>query len=167
MKVISLTQGQFAKVDDADYEWLMQFRWYAIRLSGSSGFYARRNMAEPRESFYMHREIVGLLKGDKTQVDHRNHDTLDNQRSNVRRSTPGQNCFNSRIRSDNVSGFKGVSWNKANRVWESYIRVDKRRLFLGYHADAVTAARIYNAAALKHFGEFAFVNQLDEAQLSA
>lgn len=86
MKEILLTQNQVALVDDADFEWLSQWKWYAIWSPGIKGFYAVRRGRLPdgrRSLIRMHRQILGLDMADKRQGDHVNHDTLDNRRENL------------------------------------------------------------------------------------
>lgn len=113
----------------------------------------------------MHRiimEIVlgrALVKGE--YVDHINHNGLDNRRDNLRLASAAQNMQNSRLRSDNTSGYKGVVWVISRRKWRAEIYVDKRSKCLGYFQNAIDAAKAYNDAALKYFGEFAFLNTIE------
>lgn len=99
MRKIPLTQGQFALVDDEDYAELAQFKWYAAWAPKMWGFYAVRKVRLPggrQRTESMHRRIVGLKYGDRLQVDHRNHDTLDNRRANLRAVTNRENNENRR-----------------------------------------------------------------------
>ena len=86
MKQIKLTQNKVALVDDADHDWLSQWKWYAVK-DYSGDFYATRNSswkAGKQHTIRMHRQILGLERGDKRISDHINHSTLDNCRSNLR-----------------------------------------------------------------------------------
>ncbi len=108
MKRIELTQGQFALVDNADYDWLNRFKWSADWNNHTKSFYAARNSRTKNGkicSVSMAREILGLKCGDKFQADHKNHDTLDNRRANLRIVTSQQNHFNRK-------NSKGYYWNK-------------------------------------------------------
>jgi hypothetical protein len=98
-----------------------------------------------------------LLPG-APQVDHINHDTLDNRRANLREATTSQNKMNERRRKDNTSGFKGVAWHKGRRKWCAHIGKDRVKYYLGYFLVVEDAARAYDAEARKRFGEFACVN---------
>lgn len=92
MKEIPLTQGKFSKVDDADYEWLSQWKWFAVFNPSTNSFYAIRNDKTPnqRSKVWMARQIMGFP--DKSlDVDHQNRDTLDNQRGNLRTCTRSEN----------------------------------------------------------------------------
>ena len=59
---------------------------------------------------------------------------------------------NQNVRSNNTSGFKGVSWNKRDRKWEARIRNKS----LGYFNDPTEAIAAYNAASREAFGEYHF-----------
>jgi len=86
MKLIRLTQGLWAKVDDGDFEELLRYKWHASRSSDAGGVYAarfapKRHCQRKRCKVYMHRFI--MKHNDGLQVDHINGDTLDNRRSNL------------------------------------------------------------------------------------
>lgn len=89
---ISLSKGLFAKVDACDFANLNAFNWHAVKLGGS--YYAVRKVriGGKRMNSYMHREI--MLPPDSMVVDHINHDTLDNTRSNLRVVTYSVNIRN-------------------------------------------------------------------------
>lgn len=104
----------------------------------------------------LHRLIVGARTGQC--VDHINGDTLDNRRSNLRLCTTTEN--NRNVRHYGLSSqFKGVQ-RLANCIdrWRAHIQVDGRLIHLGCFPSAAEAARAYDEAALKYFGEFARLN---------
>ncbi len=68
--------------------------------------------------------------------------------------------MNRGLDANNKSGFKGVCWYKARNKWICYITAMNKRIHLGYFTDKVEAAKAYNAAAKKHFGEFAWLNPI-------
>jgi len=161
MKKIPLTQGQVARVDDADYEWLKQYKWCAHKIGHT--FYAERGITispYKQKMIRMHRVILDAPDG--TQVDHKNTDGLDNRRSNLRFCTHSENCRNQRINRKNKSGFKGVSFSKRNaqNPWLVLIQVNSKRIHVGYYQTAEMAAAAYDLAALKHYGEFALTNKM-------
>jgi len=160
MQKIPLTQGQFALVDDSDYEFLSQWKWYAHKHS-SGDFHAMR--ASPRKngkeySIYMSRQILGLKHGDKRQADHINHNTLDNRQSNIRICTNQQNSFNRKSISNTSSKFKGVSWYERCKKWQAHIQMDRKRKHLGLFRSEKKAALAYDFAAKSLYGEFACLN---------
>jgi len=155
MKRIELTQGQIALVDDTDYDWLNQYKWCAYKPP-TGGFYAKRE--ESGRTILMHRQILGLEKGDKRQGDHQNHNTLDNRRENIRICSCQQNQRNRKPRLNISSVYKGVSWYKRCKKWQAHIQMNKKRKHLGYFKREREAAFAYNEVARNLFGEFAWLN---------
>lgn len=86
MKKIELSQGKFALVDDEDFEWLSQYKWYFHKG------YARRSYrfakTGKQRGVFMHRDILKLSK--KYHTDHIDGNGLNNQRSNLRACTLAQ-----------------------------------------------------------------------------
>lgn len=167
--LIPLTHGLFAIVDPEDFEELSKYKWHARWNAKIKSFYAYRNTHAPRGQatlVAMHRQILGLAKGDKRHGDHALHDTLDNRRfvdgrANLRIATPQENAMN-RKRTNGASGFKGVC-HKKNRSgtrtsWACAITFGGRQRVIGYFKTAEEAARAYDKAAIEHFGEFAHLN---------
>ena len=160
MKRIKLTQGQYALVDDADYTWLNQHKWYAHK-DHSGDFYVMRHSPMIRGKqhlIHMHRFILALEKGDKRQGDHINHNTLDNRQSNLRICTNQQNAFNQKSHSNTSSQFKGVYWNKNKKKWRTQIVIKGKTKHIGYFDTEEEAAEAYDKAATEEFGEFACLN---------
>jgi hypothetical protein len=152
MKLIPLSQGQSAQVDDADFDWLSQWKWTAQRTA--HGFYATRYDGD--RLVLMHRLINGTPEGMVT--DHRDCNGLNNQRSNLRTATQLQNMMNRRGKRGGTSRFKGV-WADPNprnlKLWRSAIRINGKLKYLGRFHNEEDAAAAYAAAARQHFGEFA------------
>ena len=157
-KIITLTQGQETIVDDDDYDELTKHKWYSNWNQGTRSFYARRKLGSKngkQKTIMMHRIILGAQPGQ--EIDHRNHHTLDNRKCNLRICTCQDNNHNAKKRIDNISGFKGVSLRKTGK-WNAYIRVNGKTLHLGNFDEKVDAAKAYDEAAKKYFGEFAKTN---------
>lgn len=156
MKKIALTKGKVALVDDADYEWLSQWKWCAHQSRDGQRWYAvRRTYGGPVRLFMkMHRVVMGVPS--HIDVDHKNGNGLDNQRENLRVATKVQNTRNQKLRSTNTSGYKGVS-RSAGR-WAAVLYVDYTQIYIGCFDDKRVAARAYDFAAMIHFGEFARIN---------
>jgi hypothetical protein len=175
---IPLSKGHYALIDAADYEWLSGWRW-TWRPSGSirtgSGYAFRTRSAAERTrgvfpvSVQMHREIMNVTAQPNVQVDHINHDGLDNRRSNLRLATGSQQLQNARKRNGTSSSYKGVylfrqrknrgkayTWTR----WTAMIKANGKKISLGYFESEEDAARAYNEAAKRYFGEFAHLNEI-------
>lgn len=153
MKYIPLTQGKQTLVDDADFEIFSQWKW---QLNGK---YARRSWRENGKvkNMTMHRLIMNPSKD--MQIDHINGDKLDNRKENLRitDSIGNNRNVNSKI---GKSGYKGVGWYEKTKKWGAVITVDYKHIWLGGFEDPREAAKAYNNAAIKYFGEFARLNLL-------
>jgi len=155
MKEIPLTQGQFALVDDDDFELLSRYKWHASWSPHGKCFYARTNICTPdgkRTVLLMHRLIMDA-KPDE-QVDHINHFTLDNRKSELRLCTQSQNQNNRRRQTNNKSGHKGVYFNNRNQTWRAQICVSGVQKYLGYFVTIEEAAAARATATLLYHGEF-------------
>lgn len=157
MKEIALTQGQVALVDDVDYEWLCEWKWCAQKAS--TGFYAvssTKGGAKARRRIQMHRMILDAPT--HLDVDHIDHNGLNNTRANLRLATRQQNMFNKPTSQSNTSGYKGVHWHKRRGLWCATIWRDSRQILLGFFDVPEEAALAYDYAARELFEEFACVN---------
>lgn len=170
MKLIPLTQGKFAQVDDEDFEWLSKYTWHA-QLS-TKVWYARTPIKTGRNKYCitpMHRLIMGCTKGDGKIVDHKDHNGLNCQKNNLRFATKAENNVNRR--SIGASKYLGVILLKPKRVlssgvmkiydrivWGASIKLKGKRIYLGRFKKEEDAALAYNQAAFKYYGEFANLN---------
>lgn len=153
MKQIPLTQGKFAIVDDEDFEYLNQWKWYCT----SEGYAARKPSTGV---VYMHRLLTNVEQG--KEVDHTNLNRLDNQKSNLRVVDKLQNMLNTPVRSHSRVGLKGVGKRndcKRSKPYYAKITVNKKKIFLGYFKTAEEAHKVYSEAAKKYFGEFAHTGE--------
>lgn len=103
-----------------------------------------------------HRLIWWLVHGSLPDrfIDHINGDKTDNRLANLRLATNAENTRNVGMRSHNKSGFKGVSWDKANRRWVAHATLNGRGYTLGRHSTREAAAQAYRNFAKQHHGEF-------------
>jgi hypothetical protein len=155
MKEITLTQGKIALIDNEDFEKVSKFKWNANFQH--TDWYARSWKNGKR--LLMHRFIMGI-EDSNILVDHRNHNTLDNQKTNLRIATKAQNCRNKKHRNNTRSIYSGVSWHKASNKWIAKICVNYKNIHLGIFDIEGDAAIAYNMAAIQHFGEFANLNSI-------
>ena len=168
MKRIPLTQNKFALVDDCDYEYLLNWKWYYSEQRNSPKHltgYARTCLPGSRScrsSIYMHR-IIAARKGlhiTGRRVDHKDQNGINNRRHNLRLATRSQNGANRKLNLNSTSGLKGVHWHQRDQVWVARISVEGVRLQLGSFPSPIKAAKAYNKAAKKYFGKFAYLNKV-------
>ena len=147
---IGLTGGLFAIVDAADFETLSRYNW---RATGGDSSYACCEIGGKK--VYMHRLIMNPPAG--MVVDHINGNRWDNRRGNLRVCTQAENLRNSR-KSRGTSRFKGVFWDARRRKWRVTIRCGGKTVHLGRYDDEVEAAKAYDRAAVRLFGQYARLN---------
>jgi hypothetical protein len=159
MKLIDISTpthpDAWTKVDDEDYEYLNQWKWfkspcgYAVRNS--------KTINKKRTCIYMHCFILGKKKG--LDIDHINHNKLDNQRSNLRRCSRSKNRANSEKRFG-FSKHKGVRYDHRYNSWVARICKNYNRKYIGTFKSEEDAAIAYNKEAIKLFGEYASLNRI-------
>ena len=150
MKTIPLTQGQFAIVDDADFETLSQFKWFFKRG------YAVRNQYDgnyKQRMVFMHVEIINTPKD--FQTDHINGNGLDNRRENLRICSAAENSRNQKLHKNNKNLLKGVSRVHKMKKFRARIMVSGKEKHLGCFSTPEEAHAAYCEAAKKHFGDYA------------
>jgi len=159
MAELKLLRGEIATVDDDMYPMLSQWQWhlhsngYVIRTTGTHS---------KREVYWLHRVVLGV----KCKVDHKDGNRLNNRQSNLRPASTSQNGANRRKSLlPTSSKFKGVQFRPTRKGfgegWEARIKhKDKtgKQVYLGFFKHEIDAAKAYNAAAEKLFGEFALLN---------
>lgn len=115
----------------------------------SNGYLAMRI---DNELYYLHRLVflymLGALPTDN--VDHVNGNKTDNRFTNLREATVSQNAMNRSKQSNNTSGYKGVTWDRAKNKWKAQIK----SRFIGYYNTAEEASRSYTIEAMRVFGEY-------------
>jgi len=146
MKEISLTQGYSAIVDDEDYDSVSSIVWHTKCLPKPYAFHGNMKM----ERFILN-PPEGLV------IDHINGDGLDNRKNNLRVCSQGENTRNRSKQSNASKRYKGV-YLLRGKYWGAKIYPHGKQIFLGYYSSDVDAALAYNAAALKHYGEYARLN---------
>ena len=136
-------------LDTVDYALVKDFRWVV-----------RSGYAALKQNHYLHTHLTGCA-----QTDHRDLCRLNNRRKNLRAASNSQNTANRPLSSLNTSGFKGV--RRSRNKWRSDIRENGIKVSLGTFVNPVDAARAYDAAAIRIFGEFARINfPLDNGEQS-
>lgn len=147
-----LTRGLHTLVDLQDIGALGGYKWSVVDTG--RGKYAVRNGGK-RGCVYLHREI--MKPPDGMVVDHKNGDTLDNRRENLRVCTIQQNCHNNagrKIRPEPLP--RGVYRNR--KAYVAQIREGGTTRYIGSFPTPELAARAFDEAALRSRGEFARTN---------
>lgn len=171
MNAIKLTRGFVAMVDDEDYDYLNQWKWYAGK--GRYTYYGRRwsrvYKGEPRKCIMMHTQIMNTPAG--MQIDHKDHNGLNNQKSNLRICNGSQNTSNRK--SFGRSKYLGVTiWPNEKATKSHTIRIcaalshNNKHIHIGYFKTEEDAARAYDKKARELHGEFAALNFPEENGLN-
>jgi hypothetical protein len=143
-----------ALVDDADFEYLNQWKWFAHK-SPHGTYYAARN--DSGKTIKMHRIILGLTDPN-ILGDHKDGNSLNNQRSNLRECTHSQNNRNCKKYKEGTSKYKGVHYHKKNDNFMARITDNGKTIYLGSFINEVDAGKAFNIAAQRIHGEFANLN---------
>lgn len=153
MKLIPLTQGQEAIVDDWWYDYLMQWKWYARWDKHTLGYYANRCdiTGGIRKNISMHRVVAKTPDG--MDCDHIHHNTLDNRESELRNVTNSQNAMNKRLVKNNTTGVTGVMRNGGN--YKAQLMFQGRYVLNKTFKTIEEATKARKEAEKKYFGEFA------------
>jgi len=144
MKLIPLTFGKYAMVDDEDYEKLSAKKWHA-RESHSTTYAVRSPKKRCDNLIIMHREII-LSSHSDLQVDHIDGNGLNNQKYNLRLVTRSQNCRNQQNKKGKTSIYPGVSKTTTGRPWQARIVVGQVGKFLGKFDSEFEAFLAYKKA---------------------
>jgi hypothetical protein len=156
MKLIPLTKGFFAKVDDDDYLKYGHLKWISQGLDPRP---ARRMSTDTGVKLvYLYRLIMNAPKG--KDVDHINGNALDNRKSNLRIATHSDNLANSKLHKNNTSGYRGICWAEYTKRWRVKITKNYKIYEMGYFDTKKEAITAYNELAKKLHGEFAKLNFL-------
>lgn len=126
----------YALVDRADFQRFGHLSW---SLQGRGRYAGRKDGSQ---IVLLHREILGLKKGDGREGDHENGDKLDCRRSNLCVVTKAQNMENqTALRQDNRSGYRGVSWHKGTGKWTVQAQVNGQYHYIGLFEDVHEAGQ--------------------------
>jgi hypothetical protein len=133
--------------------WNSRYSGHPVGTPHDNGYTSTRLS---RSNQYLHRIAWLLAYGEwpAIKIDHKNGIRTDNRISNLRLANDGQNSANQKMRVDNTSGHKGVSWNRRDSLWEANIDINNERTRLGRFTDILEARDAYRAASLRLHGQF-------------
>lgn len=168
-RLVPLTQGMYAIVDEQDYGWAMQWKWWTRKHV--NGYYAvRQEYGYPHKGIGMADAIRERVTGIPTKdTDHKNRRSYDNRRDNLRPATRLQQACNRKGNKKNSTGFIGVykivgnyrsvKTGERKAYYISFLGHGKDKIFIGYSAtDPEGLARLRDRKALELHGEFAVLN---------
>lgn len=154
---IGYTQsGKEFYFDKEYYDVVKQYCW---DIDSKNGYVKTIDRINNTGKLYLHRLIMGCKKGDGITVDHIDRNKVDCRKLNLRFVTRCQNNMNAGIRSDNISGVKGVCWNKRRNKWEAKITVNKQDIHLGYFSRFEDAVKARENGEEEYFGEYNIINK--------
>jgi hypothetical protein len=155
---LKLTTGQIVLIDDEDFDKLNKGR--SLQLNKDGLVYLRlrvNNVIKPKG---IHRVVMDAKIGE--EIDHKNLNTLDNRKSNLRRATRSQNAMNRGPQKKmNNHPYKGIKFHNRESLkskWQACVKVNGKSFSGGYFFTAIEAARKYDELAKLHHGEFARLN---------
>jgi len=155
---IKLNNSDSVAIVDDDFFYKYKTWW----ISGSGYPICDFHILNKPRRAWLHHLVIG--KKDGFVVDHINGDVLDNRRDNLRFCTHKENIrkmIKRKSKRKSNSIYKGVcNHKKREDRWRSYIKVDGKQISLGVYGDEISAAKAYNEAAKKHFGEFCSLNKV-------
>lgn len=148
--------------DIEDYEIIKNYVWHI----GKDGYVVTNNPNWKEKNKHklirMHRLVMGI-SDDSIKIDHKNRKRNDNRKDNLRIATDQENSRNTSKQKDSTySKYKGVCYHKNGKMWVAYIRINGKRKHLGSFKTELEAAKAYEKAAKKYFGEFACVEPREE-----
>jgi len=153
---IPLTKGLFAKCSPDDLELLTEHNWCAKKIKKVYRAMRATELNGEHLTIQMTEAVLGKSRG--RIIDHKNRDTLDNRRSNLRFCTYSQNSYNKASQKGSKSRYKGVHWNGKYQEW--HVKLYSKSVYYGggRFKDEHKAALAYNVIAKEVHGDFAYLN---------
>jgi len=166
MREIKLLRGQITQISDCDYDRIIKALAPNTNLYLHPEGYVQGSFIinEISLKIRLHRFILNAKDGE--DVDHIDHNTLNNQRENLRICSASENAQNKngwKFRSSGIK-YKGVYFNRGK--FQVRIGLNKKILCFGSYNTQEEAALIYNNTAKKYFGNFARLNIINATQTS-
>lgn len=151
-------KGEPFYFDLEDYDKIKNYTWHYDKDKYVVACYTKPDGTD--STIKMHRIIMDLLELSDVDPDHIKHINYDNRKSQLRKATQSQNNMNTKIPKTNTSGYKGVSFNKEKKKYEAYIKINKKRIHLGYYNTAEEGNIARKKAEEKYFGKWSYDNSM-------
>lgn len=146
----SLNTNEEFWFDLEDYNLIKDYTWY----EHNNYFEAKIN----GKSIGLHKLVMGDLNN-KYDIDHiKTEKKFDNRKLNLRKTTRKQNCNNRKLAKNNTSGVSGVRWHSRDNVWESWIKVNYKNIYLGRYTNFDEAVKSRKTAEEKYYGIYSYDN---------
>lgn len=140
----------YAIIDAEEVDKCRPYKWY----------YNTRYVVNRLTGMHLHNLILGVTTNMRIVTDHRDGNTWDCRKENLRVATKAQNAYNIGPPKTNTSGYKGVTWDKYRNKWIAQIKKDGKNIYIGSFLTKKEAALCYNKKAKELHGEFAFQNEV-------
>lgn len=161
---LNRTEGEnlWVTIDLEDLERVINFpyTWFAKYSATVGKFYAATSEYRPEiqkaRTILLHQFIMGVEDSTReVNVDHKNHDTLDDRKENLRVTNVTENCMNRKLSKANSSGYRNVSWDGYS--WVVQLQVNGKGTCLGrFPKDQLEeAGKFAKQMREKYYGEFA------------
>ena len=151
-----------AIVDDEDYERVNQYNWCVDKAKQTSVSIYKWTKGNKTKKQRLSHFILDLQENNNKVVTYKNKNFLDLRKSNL--LILDKKTFTSTRRGvkNSSSKYKGVHWDKQKKRWRATIKVKGKSIYLGIFKSEDEAAKKYNSAALKYFGEYSYQNVIGE-----
>lgn len=148
-----LSSGEEFYFDLEDYELIKNYCWW----KNDEGYLiaSLNNNKKIRLSRLIMNESDPSIR-----IDHKNHNTMNNRKSNLRRATSSENAMNSELSSANTSGVTGVLLDKKYNKWVASIMVNYKSIHLGRFDKFDDAVKARKEAEEKYFGKWSYDNSI-------
>lgn len=149
-------------IDLEDYDVVKKYTWH-----NSKGYLiAHVYKNNKRTTIRMHRLILNIDNQYLSNqiVDHINHDTFDNRKSNLRIVNSSKNQMNRVISKNNTSGCNGVKYHKATQKWIAQITINNQRITLGLYENKTDAITARHLAEEKYYGDYSYQNSVKKGE---
>lgn len=139
--------------DIDDFDKVSRYHWYE-----ETNGYIRSSGKKKEDKVFLHRLVMNA--SDDINIDHINHNTFDNKKSNLRIATTSQNAMNRIKGSNNTSSVTGVVWVKSRNNWKAEIKLNDKMIYLGNYEKFEDAVKARKDAEDIYFGEFSYDNSM-------